>query len=108
MILMRIDDFKSKRCVAEYLILYSTSATCALVSTAYFLSDLAAHWALLSVALMLMSIALLLVTQQIRSKRAQEFYQEWVSTLDSKDILELKHRLREHCAEQNLIDSIKK
>lgn len=104
--LMKINDFRSKPSVVEYLSLYTTSATFVICGSASVLGKLSSHWAMLSLVGLLVCCACLRMLKQTRDSRAEAFYGEWLSALSRKEIVELKNRLKDQCPEKNLLSKI--
>ena len=103
MILMKIEDFKAKPSIIEYLLLYLTSSAFLIVGTASILGSTDPMWAWLCVALFGITIAVLYACRSSRMVRAQAFYQEWLRSLKPQEVCQLIARLRTSSPEQALL-----
>jgi hypothetical protein len=104
--LKKINDFRSKPSVVEYLSLYITSSTFVICGSASVLGNLSSHWAMLSLAGFLVCCACLRMLKQTRDSRAEAFYGEWLIALNPKEIVELKNRLNDQCPEKHLLSRL--
>lgn len=108
MTLMKLSDFTSRPCVLEYLALYFSSSAFIIISSASILGNLSHKWAWLSFAVLLICAAVLSMLKQIRAKRAEAFYKEWLCALSEQDIYRLNYRLKDKCPEKQLVSKLLK
>ncbi len=103
MTLMKLDDFKCRPSVYEYLALYISSSTCIIVSAASIFGNLGYQWAALTFLTFIVCATISNVLNLTRTKRAEGFYVEWLSALSKKEIKELRYRLRDDCDELRIM-----
>lgn len=103
MTLMKIEDFKCRPSICEYLVLYLATSGFIVIASSALLGHISMAWAWLSFTGLLLSAALLHFLKHVRNKRAVLFYNEWLNALEPHEVNILKHRLKTKCPEQHVI-----
>jgi len=107
MIILTIDDFKSKPTIVEYLSLYIVSSALIITASASIFGNLAQAWMWLSCGLILLILAVSSINHQLRIKRAQLFYLEWANSLNEDELYLLQSRLQAKSPELALLKKLR-